>query len=84
MYRIQLSTEDNGTVYPNIRVTDNWGVLTVENGALMSSNWNKISVTVPLKNETKNIYGDGWKLELKDGYSVVKDETIGNYKLSKK
>jgi hypothetical protein len=79
-----MPIEDNGTVYPNIRVTDNWGVLTVENGALMSSNWNKISVTVPLKNETKNINGDGWKLELKDGYSVVKDETTGNYKLFKK
>ncbi len=79
-----MPIEDKGTVYPNIRVTDKWGILTVENGALMSSNWDKISVTIPLKNENKNISGDGWKLELKDGYSVTKDETTGNYKLTKK
>ena len=79
-----MPIEDKGTVYPNIRVTDNWGILTVENGALMSSNWDKISVTIPLKNENKNISGDGWTLELKDGYSVTKNESTGNYKLIKK
>jgi hypothetical protein len=50
----------------------------------MSSNWDKISVTIPLKNENKNISGDGWTLELKDGYSVTKNESTGNYKLNKK
>jgi hypothetical protein len=50
----------------------------------MSSNWDKISVAVPLKNENENLSGDGWKLELKEGYSAVKDETTGNYKLTKK
>lgn len=79
-----LPIEDKGTVYPNIRVTDNWGILTVENGALMSPNWNKISVTIPLKSENNNIIGDGWTLELKDGYSVTRDESTGNYKLTKK
>lgn len=79
-----IPIEDKGTVYPNIRVTDNWGILTVEKGALMGSNWDKISVGVPIKNENKNISGDGWTLELKDGYSVTKDESTGNYKLTKK
>lgn len=79
-----MPIEDKGTVYPNIRVTDNWGILTVENGALMSSNWDKISVTIPITNENKNISGDGWTLELKDGYSVTKNESTGNYKLTKK
>ncbi len=79
-----IPIEDKGTVYPNIRVTDNWGILTVEDGALMSSKWDKISVTIPLKMEKKNISGNGWKLELNDNYSVMKDETTGNYKLAKK
>ncbi len=76
--------EDKGTVYPNIRVTDLWGVLTVENGALMSANWSKISVTNPTKIEEKNVTGDGWTLELNEGYLVKKDETTGNYILTKK
>jgi hypothetical protein len=79
-----IPIEVKGTVYPNIRVTDNWGILTVENGALMSSNWDKISVTTPIKIENKNISGDGWTLELTDGYTVTKDESTGNYKLIKK
>ncbi len=79
-----MPIEDKGTVYPTIRVTDNWGILTVENGALMGSNWDRISVTVPLKSMEESISGDGWRLELKEGYSVSRDESTGNYGLVKK
>lgn len=79
-----IPLEDKGTVYPNIRVTDLWGILTVENGALMSPNWDKISITNPTKTEANKIFGDGWTLELTDGYVVEKDETCDNYKLTKK
>jgi hypothetical protein len=79
-----MPIEDKGAVYPNIRVTGNWGILTVNNGALMSPNWNKISITVPLKVKDNNISGDGWTLEFKDGYSVTKNENTGNYELTKK
>ncbi|MBB4106731.1 hypothetical protein [Pedobacter zeae] len=79
-----IPIEDKGTVYPNIRVTDKWGILTVENGALMSAKWDKILVTSPLKIENQIITGAGWILTLNDGYSVIKDEVTGNYKLTKK
>lgn len=79
-----MPIENKGTVYPNIRVTDKWGILSVDSGALMSINWDKISITIPLKNENNNIIGDGWKLELKESYLIVKDNTTGNYKLIKK
>jgi hypothetical protein len=76
--------ENQGTVYPNIRVTDKWGILTVENGALMSSNWDKISISLPVKTEGKKISGDGWTLELTDEYIIKKDDSNGNYKLVRK
>lgn len=79
-----MPIEDKGTIYPNIRVTDVWGILTVENGALMSQNWDKISITNPVKTEDKKIIGDGWTLELTDAYTIEKDSTSGNYKLIKK
>ncbi|WP_250252967.1 hypothetical protein [Chryseobacterium sp. Marseille-Q3244] len=79
-----IPIEDKGTVYPNIRVTDKWGILTVENGALMSSNWDKISISIPAKTEGRKISGDGWTLELTDGYGIKKNETDGNYVLVKK
>lgn len=79
-----IPIEDKGTIYPNIRVTDKWGILTVEQGALLSSNWDKITVTVPLKIENKMITGEGWTLEIAEGYSVTKDELTSNYKLTRK
>ena len=79
-----MPIEDKGTFYQNIRVTDKWGILTVENGALLSPNWSKVSLTIPEKIEEKNVRGAGWVLELNDGYSVTKDESTGNYKLTKK
>lgn len=80
-----IPVEDKGTVYPNLRVTDRWGILTVDKGAaLMSPNWDKISISNPVKTDDKNISGDGWILELTDGYTIGKDETTGNYKLIKK
>jgi len=79
-----MPIEYEGTVYPNIRVSDKWGVLTIKSGALMSPNWDKISVTTPIKYEDKIISGDGWTLEISDGYSVIKNEKTGNYNLIKK
>lgn len=78
-----VPVEDQGTVYPNIRITDLWGILTVEKGALMSPSWDKISISKPVKTENKKVSGDGWILELTDGYTITKDEGSGNYKLSK-
>ncbi len=78
-----VPVENLGTVYPTIRVTDNWGILTVENGALLSPTWAKISLTTPQKNENKKISGEGWTLELKEGYSVTINEKTGNYILTK-
>ncbi len=79
-----IPVEDKGTVYPVIRVTDKWGVLTVEKGALMSPNWDKISITNPNQAEDKKISGEGWTLELVDGYMIKKDEVTGNQTLVKK
>ena len=39
-----------GTVYPTLRITDNWGILTVEDGALLSADWSKVIVTAPEEN----------------------------------
>ncbi|MBL0134800.1 MAG: hypothetical protein IPP79_12785 [Chitinophagaceae bacterium] len=60
------------------------GILTVTNGALMSPNWDKISISIPTNSSDKNITGDGWTLSLTDDYTIIKEESTGNYKLIKK
>jgi len=74
--------KDLGTVYPNIRVTDNWGVLTVKNGALLGKNWHKVTVSEPTEITDTIIKGDGWQLKLNKDWELIK---LGeNYTLKKK
>lgn len=78
-----MPLEDKGTVYPNMRITDVWGILTVENGALMSPNWDKLSISNPTQITDEKVFGDGWVLELAEGYTVKKDAASNNYQLVK-
>jgi len=74
--------ENFGTVYPTMRVTDNWGILTVENGALLDSNWGNVIVSKPTEINNKIVKGSGWTLELKENWIVEKTE--GKFILKKK
>lgn len=65
-----------GTVYPNLRITDNWGILEVDScGALMSPEWNKITISYPELITDSLILGSGWKLKL---YKSWKLDLMGN------
>ncbi|WP_313236892.1 hypothetical protein [Sphingobacterium multivorum] len=79
-----LPIADLGTVYPTIRITDNWGILEVKSGALMGPNWDKITVSRLTKIEGQRVEGEGWVMQLKDQYAVQKDEPLNNYRLIKK
>lgn len=71
-----------GTVYPNLRLTDNWGVLKVDScGALISPQWNKVSITYPLLINDTLVIGRGWELKLNNSWKL---EKIGSkYKVTK-
>ena len=80
-----IPLENYGTVYPNLRITDNWGVLTVTDGALLSADWSKVIVTAPEENTNRLVRGKGWTLELNsDKYVIVHNGTSSNYYLRKK
>jgi len=36
-----------GTVYPNMRISDEWGILEAKNGALMKPDWSAVTVAAP-------------------------------------
>ena len=63
--------DDRGTVYPEMRITDNWGVLEVTNGmALLSKNWDAVTVPAMNKVDGSRIQGPGYTLTLSKGYEV--------------
>ena len=76
--------EGYGTVYPTMRVSDNWGILTVTGGALLGSNWDKVTLSEPILITSDKVSGNGWVLELNKDYIVEKNSSDGNYHLKKK
>jgi hypothetical protein len=67
-----------------MRVADNWGILTVKEGALIGSNWDKVTLSEPVLITPLKVSGTGWVLELNMGYIVEKDSSGGNYSLRKR
>jgi hypothetical protein len=82
-----IPIENIGTVYPNLRITDNWGILNVTNEALLSSDWQSIWISLPDnfidQMISGNIKSPDWVLELKKGWSLKPAERKGSYILSK-
>lgn len=74
-----VTLDGHGTVYPNIRIVDVWGVLTVTSGgALMSADFTRVTLPAPVNSQGSVIEGNGWKLELKDGWAVAAGERSGD------
>lgn len=80
-----VSLDEYGTVYPSIRVTDNWGVLTAKKGTLMSTHWKRITITSPYSSiGGKLINGDGWALEITNDSFAIKKGKDENYFLERR
>lgn len=73
--------DDLGTVYPTIRVSDAWGVLTVSGGALLAANWTEIRVAAPADTIVRPLKGEGWSLDLKEGWVIQPAERKGDFVL---
>jgi hypothetical protein len=62
-----------GSVYPMLRLTDDWGILEVDSGGvLLSPGWDRVTLSSPLSVSDSLILGRGWKLILLDGWNVEK------------
>jgi hypothetical protein len=70
-----------GTVYPTITVSDDWGSLSVKEGALLSPDWQRIAVSAPA--DGKSSAGAGWKLDLAQGWKLVPADKPGSFTVKK-
>ncbi len=77
--RTIIPIENFGTYYPTTRITDLWGILTVEKGALIAPDWKKISLSLPTFSDKNLVKGDGWILELQDNYTIEVDQQKNSY-----
>ncbi|MDT4897788.1 MAG: hypothetical protein QOH25_2865 [Acidobacteriota bacterium] len=75
-----------GTIYPNVRITDAWGILNVTGGALMIRENNRPSrlyVSIPVDLNARPLQGEGWTLQLNDGWTFAPAERKGDHLLKK-
>jgi len=77
------SLDTMGTLYNTIRVSDNWGKLTVDKGGcLVSNNLKYLRITARgFKAEKNHVYGEGWHLMMISDYQLIRVEQ--NYILRK-
>jgi hypothetical protein len=78
-----MPVEGYGTVYPTLRLSDNWGILTVTEGALLGTNWDRVTVSEPTVISKEKVSGKGWSIDLNKGYVVEKDSSGKNYLIRK-
>jgi hypothetical protein len=82
-----VGVDANITVYPTLRLVDNFGVLTVSNGAWLergpSGHMMRARVTAPQDLSARPLKGDGWSLELAKGWEVVPGERSGDVTIRK-
>jgi hypothetical protein len=71
-----------GSVYPSLRVVDDWGVLEVTGGALLKADWSAVVVPAPSSTAQRPISGDGWRLTLAPGWRLEPDERAGDVRLA--
>ena len=79
--------EENGTVYPTMRVSDEWGVLEVSDGALMIREGGRpvrVMVVTPNNLTDRPLTGAGWTLQLKEGWDLEPAELKGEFRLKRK
>ncbi len=71
-----------GTVYPHIRIVDDWGILDVaSHGALLSPDFAQVTVSHPSTAGAESLAGEGWTLQLKAGWSMAPGVRKGDFKL---
>jgi len=78
----------SNTVYPTMRLVDTWGVLTVSNGAWLerdaTGHMVRARVPAPSDLSARPLTGEGWTLELANGWEVVPSDRTGDVTVRKK
>ena len=83
-----IGIDDSNSVYPTLRLVDDWGVLTVNNGAWLergpTGHLVRARVPAPQELSARPLKGEGWSLELTNGWEVVPGERPGDVTIKKK
>ncbi len=61
-----------GMLYKKVRISDNWGKLSVDDGCLITNNFKFLRISaLNLREKNGQIYGNGWHLILNDNWEIA-------------
>ncbi len=71
-----------GNVYPELHVSDAWGVLEVSaGGALVTPDFSAVILPAPKEADGTRVVGDGWSLELAPGWVFAPTLRAGDHEI---
>jgi hypothetical protein len=73
-----------GTVYPTVRLECDWGALEVESGGALFDKSMKTAAVSAVGFEAPRLAGEGWRLTLKNGWTVAAGARNGDLVLTEK
>ena len=68
----------HGTVYMEWRIYGTFGILSAPQGVLMSPDFKRATVPAPKDLQARPIAGDGWTLQLADGWRLQPGQRKGD------
>ncbi len=72
-----------GTVYPGLRLVDEWGILTVtDGGAFLASDFSEARVGAAGLGAGATVTGKGWTLQLADGWMLREGARAGDFRVA--
>jgi hypothetical protein len=78
-----VSLEGVGAVYPTFHASSAWGTLDVTDGALLPSDFSRVTVPAPKITTGTHIVGPGWILDLASGWRLVPFSQHGSFTVQK-
>lgn len=82
-----IGIDPSNTLYPTMRLVDAWGILTVTDGAWLerdaAGHLTRARLPAPTDLAARPLKGNGWSLELANGWEIVPGDRAGDVKLRK-
>jgi hypothetical protein len=70
-----IPLEGYGIIFPSLRLVDVWGILSVEDGALLNEDRSKVTVSQVMSISDTLVTGRGWTIRLNEKWRLVKKES---------
>ncbi len=78
-----FSLGEEGTLYLDARLSDEWGVLSAKGGVFIAKDFKRAMVPLPKELQPRPLRGEGWELQLEPGWEPQAAERNGDWRIGR-